>query len=376
MARRAWVLIPFGFELSMLRLHIETLHQIVDGFIVVESKTDIASGAPKPAHLSEALRSRTFPRKLASLILLDVQDDGTKAVHPGCGRWPTKYNYDFRKCLESWQRFRALELLMNVASPDDVALLSDTDEIARPEALTFLKQCYPFGQNGLEPGMIVLEAKSYTYGLHCRRTATNRRDYPWNHGPHAFSVAYLNRTFPPAALSSSLRRNGVLDPVERKAALGFSETRYYYTQYSRPLIFNGGWHLSYWGKPDQLVTKFKTWGHARTFISDRKQGFIRNGYENASLAPWRIARCAAYCLEPAAKSCQALGTPCKWDQFGSQRVPPCANRSDGQSRPLFGTAWCPSRADHAGLVAGRDYPLPLADRSRFADFFWYAEQYE
>jgi len=378
---RVWMLIPFGFELSMLCLHIETLRRVVDGFVIVESRADIARGARKPAHLSASLASRQFPADLArAIVRLAVLDDNLdERAHPGCGRKPDGYSYTFHSCLEAWQRFRLLwELLTNVraARPEDIVLLADTDEIARPEAIDFLRECYPFGRgnDSPEPAMIVLEARVYTYGLHCRRTPSLRREVPWQFGPHAFTLGFLNRTFLPSSLVAAMHAsNGSLrSPTDQKAAASFSASRGQYSGFSRPTMLDAAWHLTYFGTAAQLVTKFTTWGHARTFVAEHAErggGFVANGHENASLDPARIDRCARLCLEPSAKSCQALGLPCDWPAFRSNAVPPCSNRTDGQSVALPGTAWCPTRADHSELRAGADYPAPLGSRTKYRDFW-------
>ena len=70
--RNAWVLIPFGFELRMLMLHVKTLHRVVRGFMVAESRYDIATGARKLAHLSDAIATGSFPRALALTLTLPL----------------------------------------------------------------------------------------------------------------------------------------------------------------------------------------------------------------------------------------------------------------------------------------------------------------
>ena len=118
-ARRAWVLIPFGFELSMLRLHVETLASVVHRFIVVESLCDISSGAFKPPHLAHAVESGRFPRSLYSRLVHRVVDPmgadasergvhagegGEGARHVRCGTRPRHATYPWKKCLEASQR--------------------------------------------------------------------------------------------------------------------------------------------------------------------------------------------------------------------------------------------------------------------------------
>ena len=129
---------------------------------------------------------------------------------------------------------------------------------------------------------------------------------------------------------------------ERPAHLAFDELRTVHTSATRPSLPDAGWHLSYFGTASDLATKFQTWGHARTFWPPPR-GFERNGHEAHALAPERIARCARYCLEPIAKACQALATPCNWSHYLSRRVPPCLGREDHASRPLVDSEYCPHR---------------------------------
>ena len=69
--------------------------------------------------------------------------DETTGQHSACGHWQgawakDRYFYPFHKCLEAWQRYATLELLFEQreASADDLAIVADTDEIARCETLT------------------------------------------------------------------------------------------------------------------------------------------------------------------------------------------------------------------------------------------------
>ena len=389
--RQAWVLVPFGFEVRMLALHVRTLQHVVSGFLVAESRSDIGTGARKPAHLSAALADGTFPRALARHIRLSVLDDFNQAtgMHRRCGpraQVVSKISWAYRRCLEAWQRFVPLQMLLQVAGPYDVAIVADTDEIARPTAVRLLTRCFPFGADGDEPSTLVLSARRYVYGAHCVVRAKRR----WDHGPHAYSVAALNASFGRAAaalwsdrsssgdsvsassssggdsVSASSRSSGVSASISASSSAsisasisaGASSSSFSATRpkpaheafdelrdlnsVTRPSLPDAGWHLSYFGTPAQLTTKFQTWGHARTFLPPPK-GFERNGYEAAALDATRVGNCARFCLEPIAKACQALATPCNWSFYLSRRVPPCLARDDPQSRPLAETDHCPHR---------------------------------
>lgn len=127
---------------------------------------------------------------------------------------------------------------------------------------------------------------------------------------------------------------------------------------------------------EELKRKFTTWGHARHFVSEKRRGFDKNGFENASLATDRIERCSRFCLEPSAKSCQALNVPCDWKQYLSNRVPPCLGRGDNASRPILRTRFCPRQADLASMLQHDStlLPAPLLEasaRTEFSGYFRY-----
>ena len=181
--------------------------------------------------------------------------------------------------------------------------------------------------------MLILLAFRFHYGLHC---PPRLRGAQWNHGPKAFTVAHINSTFGPgreiapssreiaptdaprpirAATAPAAAPAAASDPPPKPAPVRppaqkpiwelFSETRIGWTPHSRPSVSSAAWHFSYFGTPQELRTKFISWGHSATFEPDRATGWAKNGYENAALDPIRIDRCSRLCLEPIAKSCQA-----------------------------------------------------------------------
>jgi hypothetical protein len=169
----------------------------------------------------------------------------------------------------------------------------DTDEIARPEAVSWLRRCYPFARappndahhgasgrpaperhdSGTLCHMIGLEARPFTYGVHCRPSSKWYGLKAWSHGPHAFAVSFLNRTFGPAALAArlatkqrSVSHGGSTShhPTVNSAptamaalARAFSETRSW-SPFRCSFMRDAAWHLSYFGTAAQLATKFQT----------------------------------------------------------------------------------------------------------------------
>ena len=103
-----------------------------------------------------------------------------------CGALMQQGGYSAARCVETHQRARLFRMLFEVAAANDVALLCDVDEIAKPQTLQRLRRAPPFGPNGSAPHKVVLEAIDYKFGVHCAMRA------PWT-GLHAYSVAFLLR---------------------------------------------------------------------------------------------------------------------------------------------------------------------------------------
>lgn len=188
--RKVWLMILFGEDLDMLRLHLDTLHHVVDRFLITESRDTFTRHAKKAAVLSDALASNALPPYLASKLTVRIVDLQRAASIGHCSRREVGYSMTF--CVEQWQRYQLFEMLVAAnAQPHDLALLADTDEIARPEVITALRDCYPFVGDSEHPTQdkIVLRSHWYEFGLHCLVSKT------WEHGPHAYSVGHLLKVY-------------------------------------------------------------------------------------------------------------------------------------------------------------------------------------
>ena len=65
-SRKVWSAIVFGFELEMLRLHLATLSDAVDGFLVTEADTCFQTAKTKPLVLTDALSQNALPSAVAA----------------------------------------------------------------------------------------------------------------------------------------------------------------------------------------------------------------------------------------------------------------------------------------------------------------------
>ena len=57
-SRRIFSMVAFGFEMAMLRLHMETLSPIVAAFLVSESRRRFQTKKEKPAVLTDAIAAQ------------------------------------------------------------------------------------------------------------------------------------------------------------------------------------------------------------------------------------------------------------------------------------------------------------------------------
>lgn len=268
--RRLWLMIPFGADWEMLLLHMVTLSNVTDGFIVSEARRAFMLKR-KPAMLSEALQGGTLSQDLAAKTHAVVVDLQAAANYGHCSRRAA--GRQFTRCLEDWQRYSLLRKLFELSSREDVAVLADADEISSPEVLHEITRCYPFPEHGEEGavfgsnassteistlGKIVLSASHYHYGLHC--LVTERiflSKQPWEHGPHVFAVSALANAFN----SSGLHAIDGGPVVESKSdAARFSAGRSA-NKYSAPWLDRSAWHLSSFGRPEAIVDKYESWGH-------------------------------------------------------------------------------------------------------------------
>jgi beta-1,4-mannosyl-glycoprotein beta-1,4-N-acetylglucosaminyltransferase len=103
----------------LLELRLETLWDHVDYFVICESVLTI-SGLPKPLFF-DANKFKKYESKIRHLIVKDYPFDTTDA-------WRN----------ERWQRDYLINGLYD-AQPDDWIILSDVDEIPRPQALALYK---------------------------------------------------------------------------------------------------------------------------------------------------------------------------------------------------------------------------------------------
>lgn len=108
---------PFFNELDILEIHLETIGDYVDRFLISESRYSHA-GVPKPLYLSENMH---LFEKFQDKITIHVVEE----FPPGVSLFEADW----------FQRDSAKPILAKIMDPDDILIYGDVDEIPRPSAL-------------------------------------------------------------------------------------------------------------------------------------------------------------------------------------------------------------------------------------------------
>lgn len=292
--RRVFDLIPLGFELDMLWLHVRTLEREVDRFLVTEATTTHTFDERKPTLLSDAIANGTVPVKVPlKKLRVRVVDFPTERPR-FCPRLVT------HRCYEALQRFLLLDMLLKEedAAPHDLVIVNDVDEFLRPSSVAWLRQCYPFNEHKGLPEFVATKLTLFKFGVHCDHGNT------FLLGSRAFSAGTLRTNY-----------GGYLTSPDRLEALSTAFTATRSRGGNNPQLHRAGWHLTTFGDAPYLARKAGTFLHSNMF---RDRAKLAKG----SLDVPRLDRCMRYCLELD----RPLGT-----------FPACKSRDDPNSRHLPGT---------------------------------------
>ena len=192
---------PFFNELELLELRLAMLDDVVDRFVLVEA-TQSHTGAEKPLFFAEnRMRFHRYLDKIEHVIVRDLPN--------------TKEPWE----RDRYQRNAILRGLAHVCK-EDLVLLSDVDEIPRPESIHLLTgegRCLRL----LETDPIVLTQGLYYYYVNCLDPLE-----PW-HGTIAIRA-----------------ENFAMVPDELRTL-----------RFRLPRLSDGGWHFTYLGGIEKIIEK-------------------------------------------------------------------------------------------------------------------------
>ena len=226
-------------EDMLLELRLETLWDHVDFFVISEAVyTQV--GQPKPLNF-DIERFAKYRDKIRYLVV-DHFPPGER------GAWKN----------ENYQRSFVINGLRD-AQPDDWILISDLDEIPRPETIVlFNPQRYLRGD---------FQQRCYAYFLN-NLFLDGNRPAVWL-GSKVTTFKYLKEFFGNANAVRSYKSSGIFRSVKRSLFRRFKTQK----------IAEGGWHFTWVMKPEMMLLKMK---------SIAEQEFIREQFKDITYIESRI----------------------------------------------------------------------------------------
>lgn len=209
----------FFNELDLLDLRLHELSAVVDRFVLVEA-TRTHQNRPKPLYFSE--NQQRFEKFLPRITQIVVDQ------HPGFWRTLlTEHRRPTPKDHEVNER-NAISRGLCDCAPGDTIIVSDIDEIPRPALVLEFQDT---------PGVKTFDQTVFNHFFNCMNVTPG---YRWR--------GSVMVDFQEFTSGQDLRR------------AGFSQC--FKTPGDVTVIHQGGWHFSYLGGVDSLITKIESFSHA------------------------------------------------------------------------------------------------------------------
>lgn len=205
----------------LLELRLETLWNFVDYFVIVESIYTI-SGNPKPLNFNP-----TFFKKYQSKIRYLVVE-----------HYPDGLSDAWRN--ERFQRNYIANGLLD-AKPNDWIVISDVDEIPRPEMIALFKP------NQFKRGDFEQHAYSYYLNNRCEK---NGAPILW-YGSKITTYHNFIKFFKCAESVRSFKIAGFFGFIHRKL----------FKKKSIQIIQQGGWHFTWIANVEKIILKLESYAH-------------------------------------------------------------------------------------------------------------------
>ena len=205
----------FFNELDLLELRLEELYDYVDYFILVESDRTFTN-IPKPYHFEE--NKHRYSKFLDKIRHIKIESN----------------KYDDPWANEHHQRNCIMQGCMD-ASPDDVIVISDVDELPRVSALANMRQSY-----------------RDIYAIYT----------PFFYFKFNF-VSTRSDCYIPTIIAAKMSTLAELGPQTLRDTRGhFMAAPYQFEEYDCEVIEHGGWHFSYLGDNAFVKQKLRSFSHA------------------------------------------------------------------------------------------------------------------
>ena len=213
----------FFNELDLLEIRLNVLKDVVDKFVLVEAG-ETHTGKPKPLYFKEnASRFAAFRERIVYICI---------------EKFPDICRTDWGR--ENYQRNAIAKGLID-AKDDDVVLVSDLDEIPRPEAIA---KCVG------KPGVTVFDQTYYAFYLNYRNVRQQ-----WWHGTRMVSYKDFCHAFDGVEV---MRDEFLPEWVnEGTTASKFRCRRLPRSRGGQRIVKNGGWHFTCLGGAEAVLAKMK-----------------------------------------------------------------------------------------------------------------------
>jgi hypothetical protein len=242
MARRVFDCFTFFNELNLLELRLNELFDKVDFFVLAEAPVTF-QGQPKPLVYAENKdRFAAFSRKIIHLVIEDMP--------AGENPWER----------EHFQR-NALRRGFTQATPEDVIIIADADEIVSRDTTDILRATQGFTQ---------VNMPMYQYYMNLRE------QHGWN---KVFAFT--------ADLAAEIPDFNWVRTSQEEAFNRFAGRN--------RKLYNAGWHFTYLGGPERIRQKLQAFSHTEAWFRHMAtpggiEAQIAAGYEVGNF--WNFAR---YC---------------------------------------------------------------------------------
>jgi beta-1,4-mannosyl-glycoprotein beta-1,4-N-acetylglucosaminyltransferase len=212
----------FFNEHDLLKLRLETLWDVVDVFVLVESSLTF-SGKTKPLHY-DASQFGPYSSKIRHIVVDDFPFDI-------CDPWRN----------ERFQR-NAIERGLVDATPKDWIIVGDVDEIPNPEKIK------EFNPAKFRRGDF--SQKNFAYYLNNCNVDKNGDPVLWR-GSKITTYQCYKDFFECAERVRSFKSSGILRAFKRE----------WFHKFQVQVISEGGWHFSWMSGVDGIIRKLESFSH-------------------------------------------------------------------------------------------------------------------
>lgn len=203
----------FYNELDLLELRLTELYAHVDHFVLVEASSTFTN-KPKKLYFEE--NKQRYAKWLDKIIHVKVED-----MPNSPDAWTN----------ERFQRDQIMRGLAN-AAPDDLVLISDLDEIIRPEAVEFMRKS--------DEVLFALRMPIYNFKLNYMKVNPDRYNI-WAMAGHRHLFDHLAPDAFRNMRFQFMNHSGVVSGCQ--------------------IVEHGGWHFGYMGNKEHLLDKAKSFSH-------------------------------------------------------------------------------------------------------------------